>query len=287
MSNQSINQGWPAGRALAMFRDCANIWISTGDLLAKWTDLDTSLNPAALAKIAVEALGDAAAEITMLKERLLQRDAKMAELCDERDAYRKAKQENDERFIRERDEARAEVDRQKARADAAEAGAELLRFGNERLRTELDEARNREDLVGQEVERQKARAEVWKGQRDEVRAEVERLKAELAKAKADLAGVAFAAGMASQQQPALLVTADEQPKPKDEPTERCGAWGGCPLPAGHNMGNADIPENHQRPEPLPSDEEIRDAINKVEWVGTIGDFAQALRMVARRASVQL
>lgn len=25
---------------------------------------------------------------------------------------------------------------------------------------------------------------------------------------------------------------------------RCGAWGGCPLPAGHNVGQADIPENH-------------------------------------------
>lgn len=29
--------------------------------------------------------------------------------------------------------------------------------------------------------------------------------------------------------------------------EICGAWGGCPLPAGHNMGRADVPENHARP----------------------------------------
>lgn len=27
-------------------------------------------------------------------------------------------------------------------------------------------------------------------------------------------------------------------------TDRCGAWGGCPLPAGHNRGRVDIPENH-------------------------------------------
>lgn len=26
--------------------------------------------------------------------------------------------------------------------------------------------------------------------------------------------------------------------------EACGAWGGCPLPQGHNMGRADIPANH-------------------------------------------
>lgn len=25
----------------------------------------------------------------------------------------------------------------------------------------------------------------------------------------------------------------------------CGAWGGCTLPYAHNMGQADIPENHQ------------------------------------------
>lgn len=31
--------------------------------------------------------------------------------------------------------------------------------------------------------------------------------------------------------------------------ERCGAWGGCPLPAGHNMGQADIPANHHSQTP--------------------------------------
>jgi hypothetical protein len=33
----------------------------------------------------------------------------------------------------------------------------------------------------------------------------------------------------------------ERPTPN---TDRCGEWGGCPLPRGHNMGQADIPENH-------------------------------------------
>ena len=28
-------------------------------------------------------------------------------------------------------------------------------------------------------------------------------------------------------------------------TPECGAWGGCRLPKGHNMGKADIPENHR------------------------------------------
>jgi hypothetical protein len=36
---------------------------------------------------------------------------------------------------------------------------------------------------------------------------------------------------------------DETPSEAD----RCGLWGGCPLPRGHNMGQADIPENHQPP----------------------------------------
>jgi hypothetical protein len=31
------------------------------------------------------------------------------------------------------------------------------------------------------------------------------------------------------------------------PQERCGAWGGCSLPKGHNMGVADVPENHAPP----------------------------------------
>lgn len=30
---------------------------------------------------------------------------------------------------------------------------------------------------------------------------------------------------------------------------RCGAWGGCPMPLGHNRGHSDVPENHQSPEP--------------------------------------
>lgn len=30
-----------------------------------------------------------------------------------------------------------------------------------------------------------------------------------------------------------------------ETKETCDLWGGCPLPRGHNMGHADIPENHK------------------------------------------
>ena len=30
-------------------------------------------------------------------------------------------------------------------------------------------------------------------------------------------------------------------------SEICGAWGGCPLPKGHNLGYLDIPENHAPP----------------------------------------
>lgn len=34
---------------------------------------------------------------------------------------------------------------------------------------------------------------------------------------------------------------------RQEREAACGAWGGCPLPAGHNRGRADIPENHEGP----------------------------------------
>ena len=30
----------------------------------------------------------------------------------------------------------------------------------------------------------------------------------------------------------------------------CGAWGGCDLPEGHNMGVADVPDNHHVPAPI-------------------------------------
>lgn len=32
---------------------------------------------------------------------------------------------------------------------------------------------------------------------------------------------------------------------------RCGAWGGCILPPGHNRGRADLPENHHYGRALP------------------------------------
>lgn len=37
-------------------------------------------------------------------------------------------------------------------------------------------------------------------------------------------------------------------------SEKCGAWGGCVLPKGHNMGSLDIPENHKMCPPLSTEE---------------------------------
>jgi hypothetical protein len=39
-------------------------------------------------------------------------------------------------------------------------------------------------------------------------------------------------------------------------SELCGAWGGCVLPAGHNMGRVDIPENHEVPVDSPREKAI-------------------------------
>ncbi|GEL48568.1 hypothetical protein CHO01_36840 [Cellulomonas hominis] len=36
------------------------------------------------------------------------------------------------------------------------------------------------------------------------------------------------------------------PPPAPDP-DPCGAWGGCPLPPGHNRGRADIPSAHAAP----------------------------------------
>lgn len=41
-----------------------------------------------------------------------------------------------------------------------------------------------------------------------------------------------------QERLATTQQTEKEPKP-------CGAWGGCTLPAGHNQGKADIPENHR------------------------------------------
>lgn len=51
----------------------------------------------------------------------------------ERDAYKRAKQENDERFMTERDEAREEVLRLRARLDTAEAGLRELASLQDRI----------------------------------------------------------------------------------------------------------------------------------------------------------
>ena len=59
----------------------------------------------------------------------------------ERDAYRKAKQENDERFMRERDEARAEVERLTAKVAAWVAVSDGLSDRFAVAAHERDEAR--------------------------------------------------------------------------------------------------------------------------------------------------
>lgn len=43
----------------------------------------------------------------------------------------------------------------------------------------------------------------------------------------------------------------------------CGAWGGCTLPAGHNQGKADIPENHR---PV-TENDVRALIEQVQENG--------------------
>lgn len=101
-------------------------------------------------------------------------------------------------------------------------------------------------------------------------AEIERLKAELAKM--------------TQQRDAYckeMLDAKAQQQP-----EQCGAWGFCTLPVGHNMGRADIPENHQRPVAVPSDEEIAMAIKSVHMCGDTVT-SSSLRLLARRIGVKL
>lgn len=46
----------------------------------------------------------------------------------------------------------------------------------------------------------------------------------------------------------------EQTAPLTTP-ERCGAWGGCTLPRGHNTGRADVPGNHDIPLPTSTPEQ--------------------------------
>jgi hypothetical protein len=49
------------------------------------------------------------------------------------------------------------------------------------------------------------------------------------------------------------MTADDiRPDEGPDREARCGAWGGCPLPRGHNRGRVDIPENHLPVPPAPA-----------------------------------
>lgn len=106
---------------------------------------------------------------------------------------------------------------------------------------------------------------------ESAKAEIERQRARADKAEGDLA----------KAQTELAIERQKQQQP-----EQCGAWGFCTLPVGHNMGRADIPENHKRPVSVPSDEEIGEAIDKVGG-GYDYNLRVALRLLARRIGVRL
>lgn len=66
------------------------------------------------------------------------RDARIAELEQERDAYKRAKEENDERFMCERDEARAERDNCRMNFNALQAAHRERHEELARLREALE-----------------------------------------------------------------------------------------------------------------------------------------------------
>lgn len=69
--------------------------------------------------------------------------------------------------------------------------------------------------------------------------------------------------------------------------EQCGAWGGCPLPAGHNLGRVDLPENHQAPARTKIRITLERAERKSGWSGrpvpaktVVKDFADPAEAAA-------
>lgn len=69
-------------------------------------------------------------------------------------------------------------------------------------------------------------------------------------------------------------------------TERCGAWGGCTLPRGHNRGRADVPSNHSVPDSPDVYETIRAFIEEeVGFDGGPGMDDQARRLTDRVLAV--
>lgn len=78
----------------------------------------------------------AADKASSAEKRLTAAEQKRDEARAERDAYKRAKEENDERFLRERDEARAEVERLREALSLAEVEISLERSWCRACRTE-------------------------------------------------------------------------------------------------------------------------------------------------------
>lgn len=204
---------------------------------------------------------------------------------------------------------------------------DTLRQERDAARAELEELRTEwfgiaggensfpSDRGGDAIAQQQVGA--WLADAQIARAEVERLKAELVQPDAEARELLEeAAGLIGEidarrkaKQPALLT----QPHPSGK--EHPAAPDSLPSPETRSpSGRMCGSREHQAPQPIPpeirhlgpvvaaklmasqqnpaptegpSDGEILAAINKVEWVGTIGDFARAIRMVAQRAGVRL
>lgn len=68
---------------------------------------------------------------------------------------------------------------------------------------------------------------------------------------------------------------------------RCGAWGGCPMPLGHNRGHSDIPENHQQPEPTPLADDHPAAYALAQYIAghPMGTIMSAFRELGMKLNV--
>lgn len=68
--------------------------------------------------------------------------------------------------------------------------------------------------------------------------------AELVVARSTIGRLTAEKRVAVDRLTALLREAETDRDAAYDSLETCGAWGGCTLPPGHNMGNADVPAAH-------------------------------------------